>query len=94
MTGKRYVSLSALSGIFCRVGRVLPSSPSVQNHTAMPRSLTPILSASQKPKGGEPPIRSQDTTEHRQPDAASRGGHTHRRGSRWRLAGRLSAQGS
>jgi hypothetical protein len=45
MPRKRYVSLSALSGIFCRVGRVLPSSPTVQNHSAMPRSLTPILSA-------------------------------------------------
>jgi hypothetical protein len=52
------------------------------DHTGMPRSLAPILSASQKPKGGEPPIHTQDTTEHRQPDAASRGGHTHRRGSR------------
>src|SRR5215211_6381022 len=45
-------------------------------------------------KGEEPPIHRQDTTEHRRPDAASRGGHTHRRGSRWRLARRLSAQGS
>src|SRR5215211_3054686 len=45
-------------------------------------------------KGEQPPIHTQDTTEHRQPDAASRGGHTHRRGSLKRLARRLSAQGS
>jgi len=63
------------------------------NHTGMPRSLTSILRASQKPKREEPPIRSQDTAEHHRPDAASRGAHTHRRGSQWHRARRVSARG-
>jgi hypothetical protein len=78
-----------------RCGRRLPRLRRVPqpNRIGRPRSLTPILSALQKPKWGEPPIRRQDTTEHRRPDAASRGGHTHRRGSPWHRARRLSARG-
>jgi hypothetical protein len=78
-----------------RFGRRFPCLRRVPqpNRIGMPRSLTPILSAWQKPKGEQPPIRSLDTTEHRRPDAAFRGGHTHRRGSQWHRAMRLSAQG-
>src|SRR5918995_6529267 len=66
-----------------RCGRSFGCFPRVpqSNRTGMPRSLTLILSASQKPKREEPPIHTQDTTEHRRPNAASRGGHTHRRAS-------------
>jgi len=78
-----------------RCGRRFPCLRRVlqPNHIGMPRSLTPILRALQKPKWGEPPIRRQDTTEHRRPDAASRGAHTHRRGSQWHRARKLSARG-
>ena len=67
-----------------RCGRTFPCFRRVPlpSRIGVPRSRTPILSASQKPKGEQPPIRSRDTIEHRRLDAAVRDDHTHRRDSR------------